>query len=65
MAAGTTTRVSLPQNAKGVLLYAAKWGYFDIVDAAASVVVLETSLSEILPLLPVDLVIPWVIIALR
>jgi hypothetical protein len=49
----------LPAHAEGVMAYAAKHGYRDIVDKVAPLVV-PLPTGNVIPLLPQHLVIPWV-----
>jgi len=50
---------ALPLNAFDVLIYGATYAHPDIYQKAAPIVVLQKSLSEVLPRLPAILLIPW------
>jgi hypothetical protein len=52
-------RKLLPQHAEGILAYAAKHNYLDILDLAVSSAI-KTPLHETASLLPTHLVVPWV-----
>jgi hypothetical protein len=51
---------TLPQHAFEILVYAANHDYRDIMETAAPLVVFEKTMTDILPKLPSELVIPWV-----
>jgi hypothetical protein len=53
-------RDTLPQHASEILIYAAHHGYRGTMQEAAPFVVFETTMSNIVPKLPSELVIPWV-----
>lgn len=50
---------TLPQHPFDIFVYAVNHGYPDIVEVAAPLVVFEKSMSDILPKLPSELVVPW------
>jgi len=52
---------ALPLNAFDVFVYGATYGYPDVYQKAAPIVVLQKPLSEVLPKLPAALLIPWVL----
>jgi hypothetical protein len=53
-------RDALSLNAFDVFIYGATYGYPEIYQKAAPIVVLQKPLSEVLPRLPAALLIPWV-----
>ena len=53
-------RNALPLNVFDVFIYGATYGYPDIYQKAAPIVVLQNPLSEVLSRLPANLLAPWV-----
>jgi hypothetical protein len=54
----------LPLNAFELFIYGATYGYLDVYQKAAPIVVLQKHLNDVLPRLPANLLMPWVILDL-